>query len=49
MLCSQVRTLDIEARQGWWVESMPLEIMDDVLARLAILLSCPTLSDFIRL
>ncbi|MDN3552887.1 type II toxin-antitoxin system PemK/MazF family toxin [Halomonas almeriensis] len=39
VLCSQLRTLDIEARQGRWVESVPPEIMDDVLARLATLMS----------
>nr|WP_320109327.1 type II toxin-antitoxin system PemK/MazF family toxin [Halomonas sp. 18H] len=39
VLCSQLRTLDIEARQGRWVESVPPEIMDDVLARLTTLMS----------
>lgn len=39
VLCSQVRTLDIEARQGRWVESVPPEIIDDVLARLVTLVS----------
>lgn len=39
VLCSQIRTLDIEARQGRWVESVPPEIVDDVLARLATLVS----------
>lgn len=39
VLCSQVRTLDIEARQGRWVESVPPEVMDDVLAKLATLVS----------
>ncbi len=37
VLCSQVRTLDIENSQGQWVESAPQEIMDDVLAKLASL------------
>lgn len=39
VLCSQIRTLDIEPRQGRWIESIPSEIMDDVLARLATLVS----------
>ncbi|MCK0715643.1 type II toxin-antitoxin system PemK/MazF family toxin [Chromohalobacter sarecensis] len=39
VLCSQVRTLDIEARQGRRLESIPREVMDDVLAKLATLVS----------
>ncbi|MCM5705824.1 MULTISPECIES: type II toxin-antitoxin system PemK/MazF family toxin [Larsenimonas] len=39
VLCSQMRTLDIEARHGRWVEQVPQHIMEDVLARLATLLS----------
>lgn len=39
VLCSQVCTLDIDARQGRWVESVPPEIIDDVLARLVTLVS----------
>lgn len=39
VLCSQVRTLDIEARNGRHLESVPQEVMDDVLAKLATLVS----------
>lgn len=39
VLCSQLRTLDIEERQGRRLESVPQEVMNDVLAKLALLVS----------
>lgn len=39
VLCNQLRTLDIEARQGRRLESVPQEVMDDVLAKLVTLVS----------
>jgi len=33
--CDQPRALDLNARHGRWVESVPSHIMDEVLARLA--------------
>ena len=37
--CDQPRTLDLSARNGKRLESAPDEIMDDVLARLAAILT----------
>ena len=39
VLCNQIRTLDMETRQGRYLESVPQEVMDDVLARVATLVS----------
>lgn len=39
VLCNQLRTLDIRARQGRLLESVPESIMDDVLAKIATLVS----------
>jgi len=39
VLCNQLRTIDIEARQGRHLESVPPAVMDDVLAKLATLVS----------
>lgn len=36
--CDQPRTLDLDARKGHKLESVPQAIMDDVLARLATIL-----------
>ena len=36
--CDQPRVLDIQARQGRKVDTLPPEILDDVLARLATIL-----------
>ena len=38
VLCNQLRTLDIKARQGTFVEKAPLFIVDEVIARLVTLL-----------
>jgi mRNA-degrading endonuclease toxin of MazEF toxin-antitoxin module len=35
--CDQVRSLDLAARHGRRLESVPQEILDDVLAKLAVL------------
>jgi len=37
-LCHQVRTLDYRERRAVWVESLPPEIVEDVLARVRTLL-----------
>lgn len=37
-LCHQVRTLDYRERRAAWVESLPAEIVEDVLARVRTLL-----------
>jgi mRNA-degrading endonuclease toxin of MazEF toxin-antitoxin module len=37
--CDQPRTLDIKARKGKLAESIPADIMDDVLAKLNTILS----------
>jgi len=34
VLCNQLRSLDIVARGGRWLEAVPDEVLDDVLARL---------------
>ncbi|MFC0267699.1 type II toxin-antitoxin system PemK/MazF family toxin [Kushneria aurantia] len=39
VLCSQLRTLDIAARQGQYLERIPEDVMDDVLARLSTLIT----------
>ncbi|MGP5327799.1 type II toxin-antitoxin system PemK/MazF family toxin [Vreelandella titanicae] len=39
VLCSQLRTLDIEERQGRFLERVPQEVIDDVLAKLSLLVS----------
>ena len=39
VLCNQLRTLDIAARNGRFVESAPNEVVSDVLARIATLIS----------
>jgi mRNA interferase ChpB len=38
VLCHQVRTLDSKERGGKWVEALPAEIVEDVLARVRTLL-----------
>ena len=38
VLCHQVRTLDYKERGASWVETLPEEIVDDVLARVRTLL-----------
>lgn len=38
VLCHQVRTLDCKERGASWVETLPEEIVDDVLARVRTLL-----------
>jgi mRNA interferase ChpB len=38
VLCHQVRTLDYKERDGKWVESLPEEIVEEVLARVRTLL-----------
>jgi mRNA-degrading endonuclease toxin of MazEF toxin-antitoxin module len=38
VLCHQVRTLDYRERGARWAESLPSEIMDEVLARVRTLL-----------
>ena len=38
ILCNQLRSLDVAARGGRRLESVPSEIVDDVLARLATFL-----------
>jgi len=37
--CDQVRSIDMEARHGRRLESVPQAILDDVLARLAVIFS----------
>jgi len=39
VLCNQLRTLDVTARNGRFVESAPEEVVSDVLARIATLIS----------
>ncbi len=39
VLCNQLRTLDITARNGRFVERAPPEVVDDVLARIATLIA----------
>lgn len=39
VLCSQLRTLDIEERQGRFLEKVSQEVIDDVLAKLSLLVS----------
>ena len=38
VLCNQIRTVDLEARSGKRVESVPEVVMDDVLARIQVLI-----------
>jgi mRNA-degrading endonuclease toxin of MazEF toxin-antitoxin module len=38
VLCHQVRTLDYRERHGKWVETLPAELVADVLARVRTLL-----------
>jgi mRNA interferase ChpB len=38
MLCNQLRTVDLEARGGKRVEAVPEVVMDDVLARIQVLI-----------
>jgi len=38
VLCNQIRTVDLEARSGRSVESVPEVVMDDVLARIQALI-----------
>lgn len=39
ILCNQVRTIDITARSGRFVERAPDDIIDDMLARIATLVT----------
>jgi mRNA interferase ChpB len=39
VLCNQVRTIDLSARNGRFVESAPKAIVDDVLARIGTLIA----------
>ena len=39
VLCNRLRTLDVEARQGRYLESAPQDVIDDVLAKLETLVS----------
>lgn len=34
VMCNQPRTIDVAAREGWYVESVDADLMDEVLARL---------------
>jgi mRNA-degrading endonuclease toxin of MazEF toxin-antitoxin module len=38
VLCHQVRTLDYKERGARWLEALPLEIVEEVLARVRTLL-----------
>ncbi|WAH60374.1 type II toxin-antitoxin system ChpB family toxin [Pseudomonas silvicola] len=38
VLCNQLRTVDLEARGGKRVEAVPEAVMDDVLARIQVLI-----------
>nr|WP_205347569.1 type II toxin-antitoxin system PemK/MazF family toxin [Pseudomonas allii] len=38
MLCNQLRTVDLKARGGKRVEAVPEVVMDDVLARIQVLI-----------
>ncbi|CAD2254737.1 type II toxin-antitoxin system PemK/MazF family toxin [Xanthomonas arboricola] len=38
VLCNQIRTVDLEARGAKRVESVPEVVMDDVLARIQVLI-----------
>lgn len=38
VLCNQLRTVDLEARGGKHVEAVPEVVMDDVLARIQVLI-----------
>lgn len=39
VLCNQVRALDVNARGGEYVETAPQNVVDEVLAKLAVLIS----------
>ncbi|MFI4935548.1 MAG: type II toxin-antitoxin system PemK/MazF family toxin [Caulobacterales bacterium] len=39
VLCNQLRTLDIAARNGRFVEHAPSEVIDEVLAKIATLIT----------
>jgi mRNA-degrading endonuclease toxin of MazEF toxin-antitoxin module len=39
VLCNQLRTLDVTARNGQFVEAAPDEVVQDVLARIATLIA----------
>jgi len=38
VLCNQLRTVDLEARRGKRIEAVPEVVMDDVLARIQVLI-----------
>jgi mRNA interferase ChpB len=38
VLCNQIRTVDLEARGAKRVESVPEVVMDDVMARIQVLI-----------